>query len=257
VTRAAGAEESIVAAAERLIGKGTEPTVAAVTGAAGVSRSTFYRTIGSHRALLDRLDLKPDPAARERILAAAVELIGAHGLTDVSMEQIAARAQLSRASVYRLFPGKSALFKELIEVHSPVEAIRATLERHGQDPPEVTIPALVEAVNAVMGHRPGLVRALFIALTSLDPDTDEGVRLAFSRGFAEVISYVVREMGVGRLRPMHPIIAIQSLVGSVLMHLITRGLVDRVLGDLLPTEEALRLLADNWLRAMQPEREKA
>jgi AcrR family transcriptional regulator len=255
--KAPGADENIVAAAERLIGRGMDPTVAAVTRAAGVSRSTFYRAFGSHRALLDRLDLKPDPAARERILDAAVELIGAHGLTDVSMEQIAARAQLSRASVYRLFPGKSALFKELIEVHSPVEAIRATLERHGQDPPQVTIPALVAAVHATMGHRPGLVRALFIALTSLDPDTEEGVRLAFSRGFAEVIAYVVREMGSGRLRPMHPIIAIQSLVGPVLMHLTTRGLVERVLGDQLPTEEALRQLADNWLRAMRPEEENA
>lgn len=242
-----------MAAAERLIADGVEPSVEAVTRAAGVSRSTFYRAIGSQRALRERLDVEPDPAARERILAASIDLIGAHGLADVTMEQIAAVAKVSRASVYRIFPGKSALFRALIEVYSPVETVRSALQVHGDDPPEVTIHALVERVGGLLSGRPGLVRALFIALTSLDPDTDEGIQLAFSRGFNELIGYMVREMQRGRLRPMHPLIAIQSLVGPILMHLMARGLVDRMFGEQLPTGLAMRQLADNWLLAMRPE----
>ncbi len=245
--------DRILGAAEQLVASGVEPTVAAVCKAAGVSRSTFYRRFGSHPALLSQLELEPDPGARDRILAAAVDLIGAKGLANVSMQQVARQAGLSRASVYRLFPGKPALFSAIVEIYSPVEPIRRLLDELGQEPPEKTIPALVATAYAFMGDRPGLARSLFFELTSLAPDTDAGARLAFARGFGEVIAYMLREMDAGRLRRMHPLLAMQSLVGPVFMHITTRGLVDRVLGAQMPAAAALGQLTDNWLRAMRPE----
>ncbi len=57
--------------------------------AAGTSRATFYRHFKSREALLDALDVAPEPGTRERILAAAVELVGAQGLTALSMDDLA------------------------------------------------------------------------------------------------------------------------------------------------------------------------
>src|SRR4029450_6705851 len=76
---------------------------------AGVSRATLYRLFGSQQHLLHELGLQPPPTVRGRVLDVALELVGRHGLAELSMEELAARAGVSRATLYRLVPGKGAL----------------------------------------------------------------------------------------------------------------------------------------------------
>src|SRR4029450_10050984 len=52
---------------------------------AGVSRATLYRLFGSHQHLLHELGLAPPPTVRTRILDTALELVGRHGLAELSM----------------------------------------------------------------------------------------------------------------------------------------------------------------------------
>src|SRR5579859_7010962 len=102
----AAVRDRILGEARGLLRGGAKPTVAQITGAAGVSRTSFYRAFGSRDALLEALAVPPEPGARERILEAAVEMVGAAGLAALSMDALAERAQVSRATLYRLFPGK-------------------------------------------------------------------------------------------------------------------------------------------------------
>src|SRR6266498_872154 len=77
---------------------------------AGVSRATLYRLFGSQQSLLQELGVEAPPMVRSRILDTALDLVGRHGLAELSMEELAAAAGVSRATLYRLFPGKAALF---------------------------------------------------------------------------------------------------------------------------------------------------
>ena len=67
---------------------------------------------------------------RTAILNCARELILLHGVQQVSMEDIARRAELSKATVYLYFPGKEALFNEICEEAAKVffEHLRPFLE---------------------------------------------------------------------------------------------------------------------------------
>src|SRR2546429_4312666 len=121
--------EAVLQAARVLLERDRAASVHDVASAAGVSRATVYRLFGSRDGLLQALDLEPDPGARERLLAAALELLDRDGLGGLSMDEVAAAAGVSRASLYRLFPGKAALFRELLVAFSPMEAIVATLQR--------------------------------------------------------------------------------------------------------------------------------
>lgn len=56
---------------------------------------------------------KPEDRPRE-ILAAALEVFGEQGLAGARIDDIAARAGLSKGTVYHYFPGKEALFRELV-----------------------------------------------------------------------------------------------------------------------------------------------
>src|SRR5438270_10702066 len=61
-----------------------------------------------------------DPGVDEAILAAAVDLLAEAGYARLTMEQIAARAGVGKASVYLRWPNKVALVAEAIEHRSGV-----------------------------------------------------------------------------------------------------------------------------------------
>src|ERR1700682_631986 len=99
--------DHILAKAPGVLAKGEKPTVAQFSEAAGVSRASFYRAFESRGALLEALAIEPEPGARDRILEAALDMVGAHGLSALSMDDLAPQANVSRATLYRLYPGKA------------------------------------------------------------------------------------------------------------------------------------------------------
>ena len=61
-----------------------------------------------------------DPAVDEAILSAAVDLLAEAGYARLTMEQVAARAGVGKASVYLRWPNKVALVAEAIQHRSGV-----------------------------------------------------------------------------------------------------------------------------------------
>jgi len=231
--------------------------VAELAAAAGVSRTSFYREFESREALLDALDLQPEPGARERILDAALKLIGAEGLTALSMDDLATHAEVSRATLYRLFPVKAALFTSLVHAFSPLDPVTELLSTRQDEPPDVLMPEIARTVYRTFygggESRVGVLRALFFEISSLSPDTAEGAQDAIRGLVGSLIFYLMSQMRDSRLRQMHPLLALQLFVGPIFFHLLTRPLAERLLGLEIDGEQSVTLLAESWLRAMEPE----
>jgi AcrR family transcriptional regulator len=228
-------------------------SVADLAAAAGASRASFYRHFKSRQALLDALEVAPEPGTRDRILEAAVDLVGERGLATLSMDELADRARVSRATLYRLFPGKGSLLAALIEEYSPLEPVIQVLSVRGEEPPEVLIPEVARTAFRSVAGRAGLVRALFFEVSGLSPETEEAASQAISRAVGLLVMYVGGQMAAGRLRVMHPLLALQAFVGPVLFHILTRAMAERVLHLDVDGESAVTQLAETWLRAMAPE----
>jgi AcrR family transcriptional regulator len=226
---------------------------------AGVSRATLYRLFGSQQDLLQELGLQPPPKVRGRVLDVALELVGRHGLAELSMDELAATAGVSRATLYRLVPGKEALFAELVRRFSPFEPIAAVLETMGERPPAEVIPAVAQAMAAAMDGHIGLLLQLLLEVSRSDPDhhADANQDAAQAmRTLPLVAHYLDQQMAAGRLRRMDPVLAVQALIGPIVMHLLARSQAgsqsgpDR--GMPLALEEAVGELVGLWLRAMTP-----
>jgi AcrR family transcriptional regulator len=230
---------------------------------AGVSRATLFRLFGSQQNLLQELGLEPPPKVRGRILDTALELVGRHGLAELSMDELAAQAGVSRATLYRLFPGKMALFAELVRRFSPFEPIAAVLQIMGNRPPAEVIPAVAHAMATAMEGRIGLLLQLLLEVSrgSPDrPDSDPGTSQDVVQGMRTlplVAHYLAEQMAAGRLRRMDPILAVQALTGPIVMHLLSRSQAASRPGAgravPLQLEQVVDELANLWLRAMTPD----
>jgi AcrR family transcriptional regulator len=238
-----------------------------LAAAAGVSRATLYRLFGSQQHLLHELGLAPPPTVRSRILDTALDLVGRHGLAELSMDELAATAGVSRATLYRLFPGKEALFADLVRRFSPFEPIAAVLENLGDRSPAEVIPAVARAMAVAMDGHIGLLLQLLFEVSRdrhPDPDGGDGTREGTAQGMRTlplVSGYLAGQMAAGRLRRMDPDLAFQALAGPIVLHLLWRPLtasqVDGPPAGGAPLEEAVEELVGVWLRAMATDQQSA
>jgi AcrR family transcriptional regulator len=232
-----------------------------LAAAAGVSRATLYRLFGSQQAVLAELGFEPPPTVRSRILDTALDLVGRNGLAELSMDELAAAAGVSRATLYRLFPGKPALFADLVRSFSPFEAIAAVLSSKDDRPPAEVMPAVAHAMAQAMDGRIGLLLQLLFEFYRSDADSRASLAASSGEGVVQgmrtlplVARYLAGQMAAGRLRRMDPVLAFQALAGPIVLHLLFRPLAGTPAGSppslAAPLHEVVDELAGLWLHAM-------
>ena len=240
-------------AARRLIDQGVRPTPESLAAAAGISRSTYFRTVGSHREFVGSLGWNEGASPRRRLLEAALELIDESGVSGLGMDAVAARAETSRATLYRLFPNKAALFSALASEYAPLQMLRRVLEQNPVgDPAEFILPLLRAAIPRLLQRR-GLLRAILAEAAMDSPDTDPG-RAVVADSYRALATYLEVQMDAGRLRRTDSAAAVQALLGPVLFYVVVRPdawLEDQ--GDAKSADGMINEMVGIWLRGMRPD----
>lgn len=191
------------------------------------------------------------PGSRDRVLQAAAELIQTRGLLGFTFDELAEASGRSRAQVYRLFPGRTALLRGLLERFSPMEPVIATVERLHDRPPAEVMPAVARAAVDVVDRNRGLLLSLLSDAARLDREVLETVRYAVMRMAAVAIPYLTGQMAAGRLRQIHPVLALQAFAGPLFVHVVSRPALEALAlpGGLPSLQDSADELAGVWLRA--------
>lgn len=248
----AASREDLEEAARRMLAHGERPTPEALAQAAGVSRSTYFRLVGSHRDFLSSLGWDDGASARERILQAALEMIDEMGVSALGMDLVATRAGTSRATLYRLFANKAELFSALAKEHAPLQALRPLLEQQAATPPADLLPPLLKAGVIRLLKRRGLLRAILAEAAIDTPDTTTA-RAIVVEAYEALARYLLQQMDAGRLRRVEPAAAVQALLGPVLFYATTRPETwPGAAGSALDPEEMVGEMVAIWLRGMSP-----
>ena len=219
---------------------------------AGVGVRTLYRTYGSRDGLLAAAGCVPPPTPRRRVLDAGLELVGRSGLAGLSMDELASTAAVSRATLYRLFPGKDALFDALVQTFSPWEPVADILAASPDGHPDEVITGVAHAIAGSLSGRAGVLLRIVLELGGGEPETDIARHHALAAGLPDLIAYLERQMSAGRLRHVPALVACQLLAGPILAGELTRPLVLAMDPHGPGPEEQIDQIVDAWHRAMAP-----
>ncbi len=127
----------------------------------GVSRPALYRFAGSGDDVLKKVaaaghDVPGMGPAKDRILAAADALFGTRGIENVTVDEIAAKAQVSPVTIYRIFSDREGLLRAFVAGISPRNEAMAFLEQADGPLDEVLRPVAVRMLVFIRRYR-GLV----------------------------------------------------------------------------------------------------
>ena len=144
--------------------------------------------------------LTDNRSARDKILAAAVQLFAEYGYHAATMRDIAQMAGIQAASIYYHYPSKQALLIEIMESH--MRQLNANLERIVNKPHKVQ-QCLYEAISNHIILHTTYKSEFFIVDTEIRALEGENRRkiLALRDHYEELIQGLLREgMNQGVLR---------------------------------------------------------
>lgn len=244
----------LLGVARARLAAGAVPSPVELAAAVGVSRSTYYRLVGgSHRAFLREAGHVAEPNARARLLDAAAALLDTGGLSGLLMDAVAARAAVSRATLYRLFPGKAELLAALAESRAPLPALDRFLTSAANRPAAEVLPELaIAAIPRLVAQR-GVLRAVLAEAILAGPESAPA-RAVLSGTYAALTDYVRGQMAAGRLRQMDPLVAVQALVGPLLLAVAVQPeFWEEAAAAAPPLEQAFARHVQIWLHGLLPD----
>jgi len=157
--------------------------------------------------------------ARQAIIKSTLQLLDADGFSSLSIEGIAARAGVGKATIYRWWPNKAALV---------AEAFLNTIEKHAEFPDTGSIR---EDIRIQMRHlakvllgRRGRIQMSLIMGGQEDPELLEAYRARFLEPRRKVAREIIRRAARrGELRAdIDPDLALDALYAPILQRVLIK-----------------------------------
>ena len=248
--------EGVLTRVKTAFGEGAAPSMDDMAAIAGVSRAALYSLFGSRAALLEALGVEVPPSVGDRILATAGEVVAERGFGGLSLDEVAQRSGVSRATVYRLYPGKAVLFKEVVQTLLPIDEALQMMDTMADRPPNEVMATLAKSLAQAGEVRIGVMRAVLFETVGGTHGNEEFLDQV-NLDVQVIISYLERQMAAGRFRTVDPVLAMQAFFAPLMFHAVSRPTLEKygMLNQSL--DDAVQALTEGWLRAMAPPRRRS
>ena len=168
-----------------------------------------------------------DEERREMVVARAAELFTELGYARATTEKIAARCCISKQTLYRLFPGKLAIFAAVVDAHRKV--LTAVPETDEEQPLGLVLEKIF---RANLDPSTGLKLARFLRGAIADsvryPEVAEILRThGGDRTCADLATWLCRQAAAGRI-----VIIDAKAVAQMLMDMVFGAVMLKVPGEL-------------------------
>jgi AcrR family transcriptional regulator len=196
------------------------------------------------------------PAQRPgEILEAALALFVEKGFAGTRLEDVAARAGLSKAAIYLYFEDKTALFQGVVQqaIGSNLLTVETLAKAH-QGPVAALIPHILEFMaSRVEDTSMASIAKVVIAESRAFPEIGRFyLKEVIGRGIPLFESLIARGVASGEFRSVDPMLTVRSLIGPMLLSIIWKTVFEPIGAEKLDVRALARHHADLMLRALRP-----
>ncbi len=168
-------------------------------------------------------------ARRPEILAAALDVFAARGFAGARLEEVAARAGVTKGTLYLYFENKEALFKGLIDERLlPNIAMAEQYVRQHKGSAAALLTAVIDRlVHAIAETRAGMIPKLVISEAGNFPEIARFyVDHVIARGLGLFAAILTRGAERGEFRSVDAATAAPVLVGPLLLFALYKNVLE-------------------------------
>lgn len=196
------------------------------------------------------------PAKRPgEILEAALALFVEKGFAATRLDDVGARAGLSKAAIYLYFEDKTALFQGVVQqaIGANILTVEATVKAH-QGPVAVLIPGILEFMASRVEDTPmASIAKLVISESRAFPEIGRFyLKEVIGRGIPIFEGLIARGIANGEFRPVDPGLTVRSMISPMLLSVIWKTVFEPIGAEKLDARALARHHADLMLRALRP-----
>jgi AcrR family transcriptional regulator len=193
---------------------------------------------------------------RQQIMDAALEVFARHGFERATNKEIARAANIkSPGLIYHYFRDKTDLLRHVLEYRVPALQLFDNAADFMDRPPEEVLPKFAASFMQALEHRPAVATFKVVLGESIRKPAvaDMFNRLGPSRGFNFLVTYLERQMELGRLRRQDPGAAARCFIGPMVVFILTREVFPQADSATLEPEVMVNTLVETYLRGMAPD----
>jgi AcrR family transcriptional regulator len=196
---------------------------------------------------------------RQQILEAATALFARQGFGGTTTRQIAERAHVNEAIIFRHFPTKDDLYWAVLE--------HKCEEGHGKQivadylarklPPREFFAGIARTFLRAREQDSSLGRLLLFSALEHHKLSQRFFRTHIVDLYEGLAQYIRQEIRDGNFRKVDPVLAARGFWGMIVYHFLIQELFGAKRYQEFDIDETSRALADVWLQGMEPRGEAA
>jgi AcrR family transcriptional regulator len=192
------------------------------------------------------------PARRAQIIDVAATLFSKKGFSGTKTREVARRAGVSEATIFKHFATKDALYAAIIEAKRQAGAILDTAAPVAGERDDVRFfTTLAREMIARSKADPTLMRLLFFSALERHSLSDQFFRSQLKSVDLFLSEYIAERVATGAFRPVEPIQAAWSFIGMVAHHVLLRELFRQELPPHLTVDRIVDEMVTLFLRGVR------
>jgi AcrR family transcriptional regulator len=200
----------------------------------------------------------PAPDRRRQIMAVAMKLFAQRGFRGTTTRQIAERAGVNEAIVFRHFPRKEDLYWAILDCKCRSAGWRRQLEAdlRASTDDDKAFAAIAEGILRRNTEDTTLSRLLLFSALNHHRLSHRFFRTHVASYYEALAAHIRERIRAGELRRVDPLLAARGFIGMVVYHFLIQELFGGRRYQKFDTRLVARTLAEIWLAGMRVRRRR-
>lgn len=195
----------------------------------------------------------PAQDRRLQIMEAAKDLFARQGFEGTTTREIAARARVNEAIIFRHFPSKEDLYWAIIDHQCQVSGIRESLEKQlkSQRSDREIFGGIAEDIVVRRSRETNLSRLLLFSALENQRRSQRFFQTHVVEYYELIAEYIRKRIEDGAFRQVDPLLAARGFVGMIVYHSLIQEIFGAKRYQDFDVKEVSATLTDIWLGGME------